>query len=192
MPIVKPASFTARRRISFGELQVAMVPPALVKGATAGTGGTFGAGSAYWVLTATDADGETLKSNEITSVMTATSTQALTWAAVTGATGYKLYRGITVSGTYTTLVAALGLVTAYTDLGNAGTVASPPLVATDVVPIVYAAGAAIPNTTIKKLTRLSALLSSRAIIPGTDLFNRKTKLSTPTPTDMSPSMKGTL
>lgn len=192
MVLVKPASFVAGRRISFGEPQVALVPPVLAKGATAGVGGTFTAGSVFWVLTANDADGESLASNEVTTVMTATSTQGFTWAAVAGATGYRLYRGTTISGVYTKRVVALGLVTAYTDLGNPGTSASPPLVATDVVAISYEPGDAIPNATVKTVKHLGALLGKRSIIPNVDPLNRRGRLRTPTPTDLSPGMKGSL
>lgn len=191
MGVVKPVSFTAGRYISLGVSQVALVPPVLTKGVTAGAGGTFTAGSVFWVLTAVDADGESLKSNEVTSVMTATSTQIFTWAAVTGATGYKLYRG-TATGVYNKRVVALGLVTTYTDLGNAGTSASPPAVATDVGVVRYAPGDAIPNAVVKGIKHLGALLGNRSIIPNLDPFHRKGKSKTPTPTDLSPKMKGSL
>lgn len=99
--------------------------PALSLGATATTGGTFAAGAYFWKLTALNAKGETLASNEVTVTLAVNGTQVLNWAAVTGATGYRVYRG-TVAGSENALVTTLGAVTTYTDTGTAGTTASPP------------------------------------------------------------------
>lgn len=61
--------------------------------ATATTGGTITAGTYRYVLTAINANGETRISNEQTITTTgSTSTVTVTWTAVTGATGYKLYK----------------------------------------------------------------------------------------------------
>lgn len=46
----------------------------------------------------------------------------------------------------------------------------------------YAKGATIPNSVVKGLKRLSALLSRRLIIPNVDPHYRRTALSKPTPT----------
>lgn len=96
--------------------------PVLTKGATNATGGTFAAGTYFWVITAINALGETLASNEITATLVLNGTQVMTWAAITGATGYKVYRG-TATGAENVLVATLGLVTTYTDTGTAGSAA---------------------------------------------------------------------
>jgi hypothetical protein len=167
----------------------------LVKGTTSGTGGTFTAGSVFWVVTATDGEGnETVKSNEVTAVMAATSSQALSWAVVPGATGYKIYRG-TATGVYNKRVVAIsdGATVTYSDLGNAGTSASPPVTGTSTDAVKeYAKGDVIPNATVKNLKNASALLSRRWIIPNFDPFFRKTKLTTPTPTDVSSNTRKAL
>ncbi|AZS10389.1 major tail protein [Arthrobacter phage Supakev] len=116
----------------FGDANVAVMTsqaflnaPVLTKGATATTGGTLN-GTYFWRITAINANGETLGSNEITTTTTAaTSTQTMTWAAVAGATGYKVYRG-TFSGGQDKLVTTLGAVTTYTDTGAAGTAGAVP------------------------------------------------------------------
>jgi len=61
--------------------------------ATATTGGTITAGTYIYAVTAINAVGETLISNERTIVTTgATSTVTVSWPVVTGATGYNLYK----------------------------------------------------------------------------------------------------
>jgi hypothetical protein len=73
--------------------------------ATATTGGTIAAGTYRYVLTATNANGETNASNEQTIVTTgATSTVTVTWTAVSGATGYKLYKTAAGGATGTELL----------------------------------------------------------------------------------------
>lgn len=99
--------------------------PVITLGATSGTGGTFAPGSYFWVVSATSATGESIVSNEVTATIASNGTQVLNWTAVTGATGYKVYRG-SVSGTENILVATLGSVVTYTDTGIAGTVSAPP------------------------------------------------------------------
>jgi hypothetical protein len=54
---------------------------------------------------------------------------------------------------------------------------------------VYHKGDAIPAATVKALPNLSALLSNRDIIPNVDPHSRKTRLSTPTPTDVPPVVR---
>jgi hypothetical protein len=68
------------------------------------TGGSIGAGTYYYAVTATDfGGGETTRSFESRGVVTtgSTSSVSLKWRPVPGATGYKLYR-TTSSGTYST------------------------------------------------------------------------------------------
>lgn len=81
----------------------------------------------YYVVTATNADGESGYSNEASATpqapapsapttLTATAGNvqvALSWTAVTGATGYKVYRSTTAGGPYTEIGTAT--VTDYTD-----------------------------------------------------------------------------
>ena len=107
----------------------AILTPVLTLGTTSTTGGTLAAGATYWKLTAINASGETVGSNEVTATLTgSTSSQPLTWVAIAGSTtGYKLYRG-TAPGAENVLVTTLGLVTSYTDIGAAGTAGTVPVV----------------------------------------------------------------
>ena len=54
---------------------------------------------------------------------------------------------------------------------------------------VYNPGDTIPNAVVKGLKDLSALLSNREIIPNVDPHSRRTKVSTPTPTDVPPVVR---
>lgn len=103
----------------------AIAAPSITLGATATTGGTFAAGTYFWKVTATDAFGETVGSNEVSATLVASGTQVINWTAVTGATGYKVYRGTTAGG-QDKLVTTLGAVTTYTDTGTAGTAGTVP------------------------------------------------------------------
>jgi hypothetical protein len=107
----------------------ALTAPVLSLGTTSTTGGTLPAGATYWKITGTAAGGEGVGSNEVTATLTGTtSSQILNWAALTGATGYKIYRG-TAPGAENVLVATVGNVTTYTDTGIAGTAGAPPAAA---------------------------------------------------------------
>src|SRR3546814_11480367 len=59
---------------------------------------------------------------------TNTNTVGLSWAAITGATGYKIYRATATGGQSTSpaLVASVGAVTTYTDTGTAVTAGAVP------------------------------------------------------------------
>ncbi|GGH93745.1 phage tail tube protein [Arthrobacter liuii] len=108
---------------------VTLTAPTLTLGATATTGGTLPAGATYWKITATATGGEGVGSNEVTATLTgSTSSQPLSWTAVTGASGYNIYRG-TAAGAENILVASVGTVTTYTDTGAAGTAGTPPTTA---------------------------------------------------------------
>lgn len=99
--------------------------PSLNNATTVTTGGTLAAGTYYYVITATNAAGETTKSNEVSIVTTGTtSTNTVTWTAVTGATGYKIYRG-TASGQEGVFY-SVGAVTTFSDTGAANTAGTPP------------------------------------------------------------------
>lgn len=87
-------------------------------------GGTLSTGTYYYKVTALDPHGETAASPETNVAVTGpTGSVALSWAAIDGATGYRVYRG-TAAGSenhyFDTPVAS------YTDTGTAGTAASPP------------------------------------------------------------------
>ena len=100
--------------------------PVLTLGVTSTAGGTLAAATYFWKVTAIDAGGETVGSNEVTATTTGTtSSQPLSWPAIAGSTGFKVYRG-TAAGAENTLVATLGAVTSYTDTGAAGTAATVP------------------------------------------------------------------
>lgn len=82
-----------------------LAPPVQSALGTATTGGTITAGTYRYVVTAINAAGETTASNEQTIVTTGgTSTVTVTWAAVTGATGYKLYKTAAGGGAGTELL----------------------------------------------------------------------------------------
>src|SRR6267378_613374 len=118
--------------ISFGDLRAipfavtsASVPSNLQAAAQA-AGGTFAAGTYFWVVTFIDASGETPRSNEASAVIILNGSCNLTWnAPPAGVTGVRVYRG-TVAGTENVLVATLGPVAAYTDTGIAGSAGTPP------------------------------------------------------------------
>jgi hypothetical protein len=123
--------FTARLKpgdvenISNLDLGVTIPAPNVsVVGST--TGGTFTAGTYFWVVTATNTNGETAKSNEVTAVLTgSTGSATLTWPAVDGATGYKVYRG--TSTTNENHLIATVTTTSYLDTGSAGSSATVPI-----------------------------------------------------------------
>lgn len=99
---------------------------ATVPGSNTSGGGSFSAGTYFWVLTAVSSAGETIASNEITSPVGANGSIVFSWGIVPAATSYKLYRG-TSTGGENVLIATLGsLVTTTSDTGTAGSAASPP------------------------------------------------------------------
>lgn len=88
-----------------GVAREVLTPPVQAALATATTGGTITAGTYRYVLTAINANGETTASNEQTITTTgSTSTVTVTWTAVTGATGYKLYKTAAGGATGTELL----------------------------------------------------------------------------------------
>lgn len=104
----------------------ALAAPVQAASSTATAGGALAAGTYYYVVTATNALGETLKSNEQSQVTTGSaSTVTVNWALVPGATGYKIYRG-TVAGAEGTFF-TVGAVATFTDTGAAGTAGTPPV-----------------------------------------------------------------
>jgi hypothetical protein len=93
------------------------------------TGGFLTGGQTYYYkLTATNSLGETIPGAESTYAVPAgtnTNQVTLNWAAVTGATGYKVYRA-TSSGNEL-LLATLGNVTSYIDTSNTTPTGAPPV-----------------------------------------------------------------
>src|SRR6188508_985250 len=67
-------------------------PPVLTS-VTPGPGGALTAGAYRYAITAVNANGETMISNEIVGTTETTNlTNAVLWTAVTGATSYRVYR----------------------------------------------------------------------------------------------------
>lgn len=147
-PLIVPA--TAGATVTAGQmLQVdatgAVVPlvttvpgaPTITLG-TAAAGGTFAAGAYFWKVTTLIAGGiESVGSNEVTATLSLNQQQPINWSAVTGATGYRVYRGV-AAGAENVLVATLGTVVTYTDTGIAGTAATTPPATAPVAGIVVA------------------------------------------------------
>src|SRR5262245_63523522 len=84
-------------------------------------GGSLTAGTYKYYITAINANGETAINVGVTTEVTVTTaagnlTAALTWAALTGATGYKIYRTAAGGATGTELlITTLGVVTSFND-----------------------------------------------------------------------------
>ena len=116
---------------------------------TAASGGTFAAGTYFWVLTAVNSGGETVGSNELTATLTANQRQPINWAAITGANGYRLYRGV-AAGAENVLVAVIvgGSTVTYTDLGAVGTGATVPTVDRTAGARTVAPGGQMPETSL--------------------------------------------
>src|SRR5260221_13168348 len=90
-------------------------------------GGAFAANTYYWVVTGTDALGETTASNEATAVVVLNGSVILTWNALPpGTTGVKVYRG-TAPGVENALIATLGPEVTFTAVGAAGGAGRSPL-----------------------------------------------------------------
>ncbi|NYI41498.1 phage major capsid protein [Demequina lutea] len=139
---------------------VALPSPVITLG-TAASGGTFAAGDYFWKLTATNSGGETVGSNELTATLTASQKQPINWTAVTGANGYRLYRGI-AAGAENVLVAVIsdGTTATYTDLGGAGTSATVPTVDRTAGAATVHAGGQMPETS---LTPVQTILTAKKL-----------------------------
>lgn len=118
-----------------------LTPPVQSALATATTGGTITAGTYRYVVTAINANGETKASNEQTIVTTgSTSTVTVTWGAVTGATGYKLYKTAAGGATGTELLyKTVGVVTSDVDTSPGSPSGAFPTTNTAANPNVYVA-----------------------------------------------------
>lgn len=91
---------------------------------TSTTGGTLAAGTYYYKVSAVDNSGETLPSNELSVTTTGTtSSNTLSWSAVSGATSYKVYRGTATNAE--NVFYTPGNVTSYVDTNAASTAGSP-------------------------------------------------------------------
>jgi hypothetical protein len=155
-----PMTSAAVEFISHTANTVGIAAPVITLGSAA-TGGTFAAGAYFWKLSATNVAGETLASNELTATLTANQQQPINWTAVTGANGYKLYRG-TVAGAENVLVTTItsGSTVTFTDTGLAGTNASLPALDRTAGAATVHAGAAMPEIS---LTTVATILQARKI-----------------------------
>lgn len=112
--------------LNVGNQAVLPCPPAFLAApvqaasSTSTTLGTLAAGTYRAKVTAINSRGETVGSNEISQVTTgATSRITWNWAAVSGATGYRIYRTAVGGGVGTeTFLTEVGLVTTYVDDGS--------------------------------------------------------------------------
>lgn len=102
-----------------------VIPPVQAAATTSTTGGTLAAATYYYVITTVSVTGESFRSNEMSVTTTGTtSSNTVNWAAVTGATGYKIYRG-TAAGVENVFY-SVGAVTTFLDTGAANTAGTPP------------------------------------------------------------------
>lgn len=93
-----------------------------------GLNGNLAAATYYYVITATNAAGETTPSSEVSCVVDGVigDSANISWSSVIGATGYKVYRG-TSAGSENTLIAS-GITEAFVnDQGGLNISASPPV-----------------------------------------------------------------
>ena len=103
-----------------------LAAPVQSAASTATTGGTLAAATYFYRIVAINALGTSLGSNEVSITTTgATSTVTTNWATVTGATGYRVYRG-TAAGAQDRLVTTTGLVLTFVDTGAATTAGTVP------------------------------------------------------------------
>ena len=126
MPVgdsILTTSWTASTGITVASLPI----PSGLTVTPSATGGTFAAGAEFWVITATTANGETTKSNEVTATFSgSTSSATLNWPAQPNAVNIKIYRG-TVTNTENLLVTTLaGTATSYVDTSTSSGSATPP------------------------------------------------------------------
>lgn len=118
-----------------------LAPPANFVATPLGSGGTFGAGTYYWQITSLNVLGESLPSVETGAAIVTNGSCSLAWAAVVGATGYKIYRSST-SGGETTSPARVttigsGATVAFTDTGTAPSSGAAPITSTAAIPALF-------------------------------------------------------
>lgn len=121
-------------------IAVEQLSPVVVTSAVPVAGGALTAGTYKYYVTAINANGETTKSNEVSGTTSAGNlTLTVTWTAVTGATGYKIYR--TAAGGLTDselLLTTVGLVTTYNDTAVGSPAGAFPTTNTATTPGTYA------------------------------------------------------
>lgn len=105
----------------------ALAAPVLTAATPSTSGGTLPAGVHRYAMASISANGESVLGTEFTATTTgATSSVAVTFPDVTGATGYKLYRGDVGGATsvYTSYITSA--TSDFLDTNQAGTVGAPP------------------------------------------------------------------
>lgn len=140
-----------------------MPAPVQAAPATTGTGGTLAAGTYKYYITAINAVGETTVSNEQSATVSgSTSKITVSWAAITNATGYKIYRtavgGVTGSEL---LLATVAAVTTYTDTGSGSPAGAFPTANTAYDPGTYTAP-----------TKFFPFMSESLVTPQATVFRR--------------------
>lgn len=126
--------------------------------ATATTGGTLAAATYFYKITALNANGETIGSNEQSIATTgSTSTVTVSWAKAAGAASYRIYRG-TAAGAQTVFY-AVGDVATFTDTGSAGAAGSVPTANTT-------GGALVLNTSVTANSRIFLTGQQDGGVPG--------------------------
>jgi hypothetical protein len=105
------------------DMAAAFATPASVTATPSASGGTFAAATYFYKVSALFPWGESAVSSEVSAVVVANGSVALTWGAATGATGYRVYRG-TAAGAESAYQVATG--NSFTDTGSAGTAGTPP------------------------------------------------------------------
>lgn len=107
--------------------------------ANGAAGGSLGAGTYVYVVTALDGIGETISSDPAVETIDGTTEQSIiiSWTMVTGASTYRVY-GRSLLSQYWTV--AQSTTPSYTDDGTAGTAGSPPSVTTAYVNKLSASG----------------------------------------------------
>lgn len=91
-------------------------------------GGTFTAATYYWKVTALNSFGETIGSSEASAAVAANGHVTVSWTAVSGATGYNVYRSVTAGGESTSPARVASNVsgTTFSDTGVVPTAGSVP------------------------------------------------------------------
>ena len=98
-------------------------PPSAVSATPSTTGGAFPAGTYYYTVTNTTAQGESSQSVEVSAAVTGTTgSVTLAFTPATGATNVKVYRGV-AAGAENALVATLSATqTSWIDTGSYNTI----------------------------------------------------------------------
>lgn len=103
---------------------VTTLPAPVQSALTTAAGGTLAAATYFYKVTALNANGETVGSNEQSIATPLNNKNTVSWAAVGGATNYRVYRG-TAAGAENVFY-AVGNVTSFVDTGAASTAGAPP------------------------------------------------------------------